>query len=233
MLLWTAFTIGLLGSLHCVGMCGPIAMAMPYQGTTRWATGLNILRYHLGRILTYALLGGLIGLLGRGLFLAGLQQGFSIGAGVLLLIAAIFSFRATTNRVMSIPVVDRWLFTLKSALGRLLHRPSGSSLVMVGMLNGLLPCGLVYVAIVGAVSTGSPALGMGYMALFGLGTVPLLLVASVAGTIANINLRNRLRQLVPVFLVVFAVLLIMRGMQFDVPVGFSFWEATEQQPMCH
>lgn len=232
MYLWTAFTIGLIGSLHCVGMCGPIALAMPYQAGNKWTTGLNILQYHLGRTLTYALLGGLIGLLGKGLFLAGLQKAFSIGAGVLLLVAAIYSIRAANN-LIAIPLVNNLFFKLKLTLGRLLRERKASSLVLIGMLNGLLPCGLVYLAIVGAVSTGAVLSGMGYMALFGLGTVPLLLAASFAGTFASIRLRNTLRKLVPVFLVAFALLLILRGLNFDVPVNFSFWEATENQPMCH
>ena len=232
MYLWTAFTIGLVGSLHCLGMCGPIALAMPYQARTKIGTALNVARYHLGRIITYALLGGLIGLIGKGIFLAGLQQAFSVAAGVLLLIAAIYSWRVTSNLV-SIPVVNRMFFSLKSRMGKLLKSDSASSLVFIGMLNGLLPCGLVYLAIVGAVSTGTIAKGMGYMALFGFGTVPLLLAASFAGTMMNLKLRNTLKRLVPVFLVAFAVLLIMRGLNFDVPANFSFWEATENQPMCH
>ena len=233
MFLWTAFTIGILGSLHCVGMCGPIAMALPYQSSTKWMTGLNIMRYHLGRTVTYALLGGVIGLLGQGLYLAGLQQGLSIGAGVLLLIAAIFSLRMTSDYVISIPFINHLFFRLKAKLGTLLNDRSGSRLFAVGMLNGLLPCGLVYLAIIGAVSTGSALKGMSYMALFGLGTIPLLLVASFAGTFASLKLRNRLRKLIPVFLVVFAVLLIMRGVNFEVPANFSFWEDTANQPMCH
>ena len=232
MYLWTAFMIGLVGSLHCIGMCGPIALALPYQGRNRWATGLNIFQYQAGRILTYALLGGIIGLAGKGLYLAGLQQIFSIVAGVILLIAAIYSIRAT-GRLMQIPVVNRAFFWLKSTLGRLLNERKASSLWLIGMLNGLLPCGLVYLAIVGAVSTGAVVKGMGYMALFGLGTVPLLMGFSLAGSVAGTKFRSTLRKLVPVFLVAFAVLLIMRGFNFDVPANFSFWEATENQPMCH
>jgi sulfite exporter TauE/SafE len=232
MYLWTAFTIGLIGSLHCLGMCGPIAMALPYQAKSKWLTAINIMQYHLGRVITYALLGGLIGLLGRGLFLAGLQRSFSIAAGVLLLIMAVFSLKASSSLV-SIPFVNRAFFWVKSAMGRLLKNKSPSSILFIGMLNGLLPCGLVYMAIVGAVSTGDVFKGMGYMALFGMGTVPLVLLASVAGTFAGMRLRNTLRKLVPVFLVAFAALLIMRGLNFDLPANFSFWESTENQLMCN
>jgi len=202
------------------------------QAKNKWLTALNIMQYHLGRVITYAILGGLIGLLGRGLFLAGLQRSFSIGAGILLLIMAVFSLKASSSLV-SIPVVNRAFFWVKSMMGRLLKNKSPSSILYIGMLNGLLPCGLVYMAIVGAVSTGAVIKGMGYMALFGLGTVPLVLVASVVGTFAGIRLRNTLRKLVPVLLVAFAVLLIMRGLNFDLPANFSFWESTENQLMCN
>ena len=231
MYLWTAFTIGIIGSLHCLGMCGPIAMAMPYQAKSKWLTALNIMQYHLGRVITYAILGGIIGLVGRGIFLAGMQRSFSIGAGILLLVMAVFSLRVSSNLV-SIPVVNRIFFWIKSTMGHLLKDKSASSILLIGMLNGLLPCGLVYMAIVGAVSTGDVVRGMGYMALFGLGTVPMVFVASIAGTFAGLRLRNTLRKLVPVFLLAFAVLLIMRGLNFDLPANFSFWETTENQLMC-
>ena len=230
--LWTAFTIGIVGSLHCVGMCGPLAMAMPYKAPTHLQTGLNIAQYHLGRILTYALLGGLIGLLGKGIFLAGMQQALSIITGVLLVIAAFLSLRVT-SRMINNSFAQGFYFKVKSGMGRLLKSGSSTSLLLIGMLNGLLPCGLVYMAIVGAMTTGSVINGMAYMALFGAGTVPLVLLASFAGTFANMRLRNTLRKLTPVFLVCFGALLIMRGMNFDIPAHFSFWEGTMNQPMCH
>ena len=224
--------IGIVGSLHCLGMCGPIAMALPYQDKTPIRTGINIMQYHLGRIATYAILGGFIGLIGKGIYLAGMQRAFSITAGVILLIAAIMSLKFM-NRFVSIAIVDRFFQRLKTAMAVQLQKRSSSSIFTIGLLNGLLPCGLVYMAIVGAVSTGSALSGMAYMALFGAGTVPLVLAASLAGTFASLKLRNTLRKMVPLFLFGFAVLFIMRGLNFDVPLQFSFWESTLNQPMCH
>ena len=171
MFLWTAFMVGLVGSLHCVGMCGPIAMALPYQGRNKLTTAVNVIQYNAGRVITYALLGGLIGLLGEGLFLAGMQRAFSVGAGVLLLLAAILSLHLTSNFIR-VPGINRMFFWLKSTLGRLINSGSSRSLLVIGMLNGLLPCGLVYLAIVGAMAAGSVIKGMSYMALFGIGTIP-------------------------------------------------------------
>jgi sulfite exporter TauE/SafE len=87
---WTAFTMGLVGSLHCVGMCGPIALALPYQNGSRWRAASNVLLYNLGRISVYALLGAVIGFLGKGLFLTGLQSYFSIGLGRIALVGGTF-----------------------------------------------------------------------------------------------------------------------------------------------
>lgn len=232
MLIWSAFLIGLAGSLHCVGMCGPIAMALPQQGAYRWTMVGKLLLYHLGRITTYAGLGMVIGFLGQGLVLAGLQMYVSVLLGVLLLIVAILSINVET-------VLHRWAPVrqfqrrVRRGMGKLLNARSSSALVGLGMLNGLLPCGLVYMAIVGAVATGNVFQGAAYMALFGAGTIPLMLATSVAGQFIDVRWRNRLRRLTPVFLIAFALLFITRGLQFDLPTDVRFWESAQDIPMCH
>lgn len=232
MFLWTALIVGIVGSLHCIGMCGPLAAALPYSGTTRWSTTMNMLQYHMGRIFTYAMLGGLIGLIGRGVFLAGWQRGFSIVAGIILLILAISSQRPERG-IMRIPGLRSLFTVIKDAISALLRSTGRSSFVLIGMINGLLPCGLVYLAITGAMATGSIGKSMIYMAMFGLGTVPLMLLTALAGTIVGIQMRRSLQRIVPVFLVLFGMMLIFRGVNFNIPAGFSFWEALVNQPMCH
>ena len=214
-MLWTAFTIGLAGSLHCIGMCGPIALALPYQGRNRWAAAAKVLLYNLGRIFTYSFLGLLIGLMGKGLYLAGLQTFVSFGLGAALLLIALFSINVET-RPLKIP-----------------HTQCPSALLLIGMLNGLLPCGLVYLAVAGAMATGSVAEGMTYMALFCLGTIPLILTTAMAGQFIDLRLRNRLRKLVPLFLIAFAILFIARSLHFQMPEDFRFWEEFQNIPMCH
>ena len=231
-MLYTAFTIGLLGSLHCVGMCGPIALALPYQGRNRWQAAGNVLLYNLGRITTYSLLGLLIGVLGRGLFLAGFQTYVSVGLGILLLIVALFSINVEA-RLLRLPMLMKLNNWVKSSLASLLRRHGLLSLLLIGMLNGLLPCGLVYMAIAGAVATGGVVDGLAYMALFGAGTVPLMLTTALAGQFIDMRLRNRLRRAIPVFLIAFAILFIARGLQFQVPDDIRFWENLQQIPMCH
>lgn len=231
-MLWTAFTIGIVGSLHCVGMCGPIALALPYQGGARWMAAVNVLLYNFGRILTYSLLGLVIGTLGKGLFLAGMQTYVSIGLGMLLLLIALFSINVEAQ-LLRIPLFTQLNDWVKRRLSGLLRRHNQSSLLAIGMLNGLLPCGLVYMAVAGAVAAGGTLQGMAYMALFGLGTVPLMLATAMAGQFVNLQWRNRLRRLVPVFLIAFAILFIARGLQFEVPADLRFWEEMKNIPMCH
>ena len=231
MALWTAFTIGLLGSLHCVGMCGPIALSLPYQGSRRWHAAVNVLLYNLGRVATYCLLGLLIGLVGRGFFLAGFQSYVSIGLGALLLAIALFSINVESS-LLRIPFVQRLNSWVKQQLGRLLRQRGPGRLFLIGLLNGLLPFGLVYMAIAGALAAGRIFDSALYMALFGIGTIPLMLATALAGQFIQLQWRARLRKLIPVFLVGFALLFILRGLNFDVPAGLQFWNDMQNAPMC-
>ena len=229
---WTAFIMGLFGSLHCVGMCGPIALALPVQNENRFSMMSKLLLYNFGRTVTYVFLGLLIGLLGEGLFLAGMQKWLSIGLGIFLLIVVLFSINIE-SRLLKAPIIGQLFIKIKFTLGKLLKSNSFPSLFRTGVINGFLPCGLVYMAVVGAVSMGSLFDSTLYMFLFGIGTVPLMLLTVVAGNLASIQFRNRIRKLFPVFVTALALLLIYRGIRFDLPEDFSFWEMMQNMPMCH
>jgi sulfite exporter TauE/SafE len=231
-MLYTAFIMGLFGSLHCVGMCGPIAMALPVQDENRFSMASKLLLYNLGRTVTYVFLGILIGLLGEGLFLAGMQKWLSIGLGISLLLIALFSINIE-NRLLNMPLLGRAFLFIKIQLGKLLKNSSAPALFRTGIVNGFLPCGLVYMAIVGAVSMGNLLGSALYMLLFGLGTIPLMLLTATAGHLASLKIRNKIKKLFPVFVTALALLLIYRGIRFDLPEGFSFWEMMQNMPMCH
>ncbi len=211
-----AFLIGLGGSLHCVGMCGPLQLAfhgnqqLNFQGFSRQ------LLYHSGRITTYAVFGGITGLLGQTIKIAGFQQGLSISIGVLIGLGALgmigHSFTA-----MKWPFMDKVLLKLKMKMGSLLHRGKDTSRFALGMLNGFLPCGLVYVGLGGAMTTGSYEEGMLFMTFFGLGTLPLLLGVSFLGSLLTPSLRNSLKPAMLGITLVFSVLLILRGLNLDIP----------------
>jgi sulfite exporter TauE/SafE len=208
----TALVLGLVGSLHCAGMCGPLALSLPSAGKAAAAFLAGRLAYNFGRLITYCLLGILFGLLGQTLVLAGLQRWVSIALGVLLLIG-LFSSRKPGLWQPVLSLVE-WL---KSRMGNLLRRRSFSSSLMLGCFNGLLPCGLVYVACAGAVTTGGLVSSVLYMAVFGLGTIPMMLSIGISGRLVPIGVRLQLRKAIPVSVFLLASLLILRGLALGIP----------------
>lgn len=211
-MLWTAFLLGLAGSLHCAGMCGPLALALPTTGRGFGGLLTGRLAYNLGRLATYSLLGVLFGLLGKSLSLIGIQRWVSLAAGGLILAGLLLSTRLGVGTPMIKAVV--WL---KSGFGALLRRRTFAALGMLGLLNGWLPCGLVYAACAGAAATGGIASGLAYMALFGFGTLPLMLGIGLSGKALPLALRFKLQQLVPASLAVVGTLLVLRGLALGIP----------------
>ena len=214
--IWAAAMLGLAGSLHCVGMCGPIALALPRPpGPTRSLLAGRLL-YNLGRAVTYAAMGAVFGLLGQSLLLAGWQRGLSITAGVLIL-AYVLSTWLGRGRWSLESAALRFIAPVQRTLGRLLQRTSTGGLLVVGLLNGLLPCGLVYVALAGAAATGSAWGGAGFMFIFGLGTLPMMLAISLVGPSLYGRFRGRFQRVIPLALGVMAVLFILRGLELGIP----------------
>ena len=216
MFVYTAFLFGLMSSLHCGGMCGPIALSLPNGSMPYWQYSFGRVLYNLGRIITYTLLGGLLGLFGKGLSLAGLQQGLSIALGIGILMLVVFSYNPDML-FQKVPIFRKFQSLLIRQFNKILRNPSSFSMLLVGILNGLLPCGVVYIALTGALATGSALTGMGYMALFGLGTLPLMLTISLAGNMVSLSFRKTLGKLTPYVMIFFATLLILRGLNLGIP----------------
>jgi len=208
-----AFYIGLFGSIHCIGMCGPLAFAVPSVAGNRWLLIRDKLVYQAGRIISYSFLGLLIGIIGRQLWLLGLQQGVSIVSGVLILAAAF-------SRLFKISFV-------KSKAGNKLFAMVNTAVVyavnhrwghlFIGILNGLLPCGFVYLALIGAVNTPSASKAMTYMFWFGVGTLPLMFLAAVSSGLINASVRRKLNMVVPYFMVLLGAWFILRGLSLNIP----------------
>jgi len=195
-------------------MCGPLMLALPLPASERMKAAGQALLYQTGRIVTYGGLGVFFGLMGKGLALAGLQQWLSLGAGVLLIAAALFALR-WEQAALSLPGIRQATQKVQKAIGRLLQsHPSGAALG-IGLLNGLLPCGMVYAALAGAISTGAPVQGALFMLLFGLGTWPLMLGLMFTGQRFGPSLRKQFRIIQPVLLAVTGLLLISRGLHLD------------------
>ncbi|MBV6439073.1 MAG: sulfite exporter TauE/SafE family protein [Haliscomenobacteraceae bacterium CHB4] len=210
----TPLLLGLAASLHCVGMCGPLMLALPLDAAGRRHVLREMLTYHAGRILTYAALGVLFGLLGKSIALAGIQQGLSIGAGVLMLAMAFMAWRFE-QLVTNLPGFGRFTRSVQLRIGRLLNQNSNGAAFGVGLLNGLLPCGMVYAALAGAIATSRGIEGGLFMALFGLGTLPLMLTVSVFGRSLGFSIRQKIRLAQPILLTLAGLLLLQRGLHLD------------------
>lgn len=212
MLFLTAFLTGLIGSFHCAGMCGPIAFALPGKKQEGLKFFIGRLLYNTGRIISYAFLGFVFGSFGLGIKLAGFQQSLSIFIGLLILFIVLFnylkigSFSFNPFSMLSSKFVQK-LFQSKSLF----------ALLAIGMLNGLLPCGFVYIAVLGASATQNALEGVVFMLLFGLGTLPLMYGVSVVGQFLSIKVRGKINRLSPIFAVLIAVLFIVRGLNLGIP----------------
>jgi len=212
----TAFTIGLIGSLHCIGMCGPIAVAIPLH-KQNWLIKISGgLLYNSGRIITYGILGALFGLLGRGIQLAGLQQWASIGIGIVMILSVVFPF-LFKEKIQLDKIFTGYAGRLIGSFRKLFTKSSLGSLLLIGLLNGLLPCGLVYMAIAGAINTNDVMMGVAFMVMFGIGTTPALLIVSLAGNVVSIGFRNKVKKVIPVFIIILGILFILRGMNLGIP----------------
>ncbi|MBC5773521.1 sulfite exporter TauE/SafE family protein [Pontibacter sp. KCTC 32443] len=215
-MIWAGFIFGLVGSFHCVGMCGPIAMALPFVGSTGWRYYAGRLLYNSGRIVTYASLGALAGAFGESLQMAGLQQTVSIVSGVLILLLLVLP-AAIKGKSSSVLGTDKLMMWVRQKLGYYFQKNSLGSLFMVGLLNGLLPCGFVYIALAGAISAPGVGGAMLYMALFGLGTFPLIFLVSLSGKLISLKVRGMFNRAVPYIGMTLAILFIVRGLGLGIP----------------
>lgn len=214
-MIFTGFLFGLLGSFHCVGMCGPIAFMLPIDRTTRWKSIVQTSLYHSGRIFSYAMMGAIFGLLGKGFYFFGLQQQLSIVVGVLMILSILLP--KVFHKVPIAKPIIKFTNSVKNSLGASLKKKETSTFFTIGFLNGLLPCGLVYMAIFGALTSTTFYEGALYMALFGLGTVPLMTAVVLLGNITSVINRRRIQQLIPVVVVVIGLFFVIRGLGLGIP----------------
>lgn len=215
-MLVSAFILGLLGSFHCIGMCGPIAFMLPVDKFNSSKKLFQVFLYHSGRLLAYGIIGFFFGVLGKSFYIFNLQQGLSIIIGVLMILIVLVPNLQTQKHTFTRPIY-RVITKVKSALGHNLQKKTTDTFLTIGFLNGFLPCGLLYMAAFGAITSSSILLSSFYMILFGLGTIPMMTLAVYTGNSITRKTRNRIQKLIPIFVVIMGILFIVRGMGLGIP----------------
>lgn len=208
--------MGFLGSFHCIGMCGAIALSLPVQHLNGWRRYLGILYYNTGRVVTYGLLGFVSGSIGHIISLPGWQQQLSIVLGVILLVICLSNITRNSLRPPAF-VQQYWNNKIIAHLTPLLRLKTTQSTFLIGLLNGLLPCGLVYMAIAGAVAVHHPYQSMLFMMSFGTGTLPAMMLLGLTGNMVGLRLRSYIRKASPYVIGFMGILLILRGANLNIP----------------
>ncbi len=216
-LIVSALILGLGSGFHCIGMCGPIALSMGLTKQQALNFHLQNTTYNLGRIVTYAFLGAVLGIVGEGFNVAGIQQYLTVGVGILLIVMALFSFGGK-NFASKIPFLSKFLLSIKINLGKYLQKPGYSSRFITGILNGFLPCGMVYMALTASLAAGGVWQGAAFMVLFGLGTFPFMFAVVFFGNMMNTAFRIKVLKIIPVMMITLGGLFVLRGLELGIPL---------------
>lgn len=235
-MIWEAIiaggTLGLISSFHCVGMCGPLALSLPVAHLSGPLQTIALFLYNLGRVVTYTAMGLLFGLTGRQIFIAGWQQWFSIALGVIILLLALQYF--FFKNLYQPQWLQRFYGNVQQWMGYFLRSRNISAYLLLGMANGLLPCGMVYLAIAGALSTQQVQESVLFMASFGAGTLPAMLALSLIGLKMDLTVRKQIRKVMPVLVASVAIILILRGMNLGIPfISPVLATANGEAASCH
>jgi sulfite exporter TauE/SafE len=224
-----AFLMGFFGSLHCAVMCGPIVLALPVSKDANWQNLIQLLLYQLGRILVYALLGFLVGAVGNVLAVFIKQETLSLTVGVLLVVFTVMQLSGRRWRNFQ-HLQGKVVAPISKAMTKLFTLPFWG--FFVGMLNGLIPCGMVYLALATALHSANYQSGAIFMLWFGLGTLPLMLFVSIGKLYLKRYLRFNSQKLIPWFALFMGTLFILRsanlGIPFISPSTHSSYGATEK-----
>jgi sulfite exporter TauE/SafE len=148
--------------------------------------------------------------------ISGFQQSISIGLGIAIVVVVLIppKYKAIITQHS---IIQKITLPLKSGISNLFKQGTFSAMFLIGLLNGLLPCGLVYVALAGAIASGNAISGTIVMIIFGLGTIPIMFAATIFGKFINLNIRRKISKAIPVFALVLGLLFIVRGMGLGIP----------------
>lgn len=209
----SALLLGLMSSLHCLGMCGPLVIGILPPDSNSFQKAKLLGLYHSGRLMVYSLLGLLAGLIAEQIDLPNIQQALSIVLGALLLLWVILHYFGWLKPIQ-LKLVNS---AFQKSFAKFWAIKGYMRYLFMGGLNGLLPCGMVYIAMTASATSASVTSSMAFMAVFGLGTLPLLTAVSGIGTVLKSRFKNYLKRAQPAFLLLFACILIVRGLNLGIP----------------
>jgi sulfite exporter TauE/SafE len=209
--------MGLLSSFHCIGMCGPIALALPVQKGNRWQQFGGVFIYNAGRALSYAALGAVVGIFGNAVAVMGHLKIVSILAGTGML-AYVFLPKVFGAGLVAPGFLQRPVTHLKKEMATLLRSRSLAGWFLLGTLNGMLPCGLVYLALMSSVATGTSSGGAIFMFVFGMGTLPAMMAVGFFKNWITPAIRTKFHQITPVFIAFAGIWLLYRSTLIETPV---------------
>jgi len=231
------FLLGFLGSFHCAAMCGPIAISLPSSNKSKLNFLLERFSYNIGRVVTYSLFGMIFGFFGERIFMAGFQQLISVIIGIVILFYLIKPLLKRNNpNLFSIQNSGSSFSFFKNIFAKFYSKNSKLSLLGVGVLNGFLPCGFVYIALSGAIAMRTPMNGALFMMFFGIGTLPLMMGISMSKSFVSLKLRRRINKLSPAIALLFALIFIIRGLNLGIPYLSPKLESSPkvtEQVICH
>ncbi len=222
-----AITMGLLSSFHCLGMCGPIALAIPLGSSSKLGRFVAVLVYNIGRATTYSILGFIFGTIATTIYWLGYLKYLSIGAGILMLAYVLFASKIE-QQISKSTHLNTFLHGLKARMGTQLIQKNNFARFSLGLLNGLLPCGMVYLALVSSMATGGNLQSALFMFIYGLGTFPMMIGVGYFKEFITPAIRSKMRRLLPFILSFLGMLLILRG----VYVNYGPKDAPHPLPIC-
>lgn len=223
------FIFGLGSSLHCIGMCGPLNFILPMNRQDKWKMSIDLAIYHLGRITTYAIIGMLIGLVGNLLAFKQLQSYIAFIFGFLLLIYGLNYF----IKVKIPAYFSQGNSGLLKIYNKLLKSNAKSNILLLGILNGLLPCGMVYAAMAVSFLNQDIYYGGLMMLAFGLGTIPafvLLLLGSKNKSLRTLAAKYHLQ---PSLMIIAGLLVCLKSTATIMPPQTALWQSVLNPIMCH
>ncbi|MCL5991310.1 MAG: sulfite exporter TauE/SafE family protein [Bacteroidetes bacterium] len=235
MFIISGFVLGIITSMHCIGMCGPLALAVPRTEGSKMRLFFEGFIFNFGRVITYTLMGLILGGIGMAVSLAGYQEIISIILGSSILVIYFFAV-VFKKKLFKLNFTNKVYAKLQFWFGKFFNKQTKGALLILGILNGLLPCGAVYIALAQSILAGGLAQSSLFMASFGFGTMPLLLTVFVSRNIIPIAIRKKMTKLIPVAVVLVGALLIMRGMSLGIPYispVLPHQEQASEAPCCH